>query len=50
MFVLKGLAPKDITMGDIFAATLPFIIIDIIVMGLIMVFPAIVLWLPGLMR
>ncbi len=50
LFVMKGVAPEDTKMGDIYRAALPFIICDLIAMALIMAFPAITLWLPGLMR
>ncbi|MFC1979400.1 TRAP transporter large permease subunit [Chloroflexota bacterium] len=49
LFVMKGVAPPDTTMGDIYLAALPFIYCDLIVMALIMAFPIIVLWLPALM-
>ncbi len=50
LFVMKGVAPPDTTMGDIYRAALPFLYCDAIAMALIMAFPAIALWLPGLMR
>ena len=50
LFVMKGVAPPDTTMGDIYRAGLPFIYCDLIAMALIITFPAIALWLPHLMR
>ena len=50
LFVMKGVAPPDTTMGDIYRAAIPFLICDLIIMALMMVFPQISLWLPGLMR
>ena len=50
LFVMKGVAPSDTTMGQIYRAAIPFIICDLIVMGLMMVVPQTVLWLPNLMR
>ncbi len=49
LYVMKGVAPPDTTMGDIIRAAVPFLICDVIAMGLIMMFPAITLGLPGLM-
>jgi TRAP-type C4-dicarboxylate transport system permease large subunit len=49
LFVMKAVAPPGTTMGDIFRSVLPFLGLDIIVMILIIIFPAIALWLPGLM-
>ena len=50
LFVMKGVAPPDTTMGDIYRAALPFLYCDVISMVLIMAFPVLALWLPGLMR
>ncbi len=50
LFVMKGVAPEGTTMGDIYRAALPFIVCDLIVMALIMAYPALTLWLPGLMN
>jgi len=49
LFVMKGVAPKDTTMGDIIRAALPFIYCDLISLALIIGFPAIALWLPSIM-
>ena len=49
LFVMKGIATPDTTMGDIYRAALPFIGLNLLVMGLMIAFPGIVLWLPGLM-
>ncbi len=50
LFVMKGVAPPDTTMGDIYKAAIPFLLCDLIAMALIIAFPQIVLWLPSLMR
>ncbi len=50
LFVMKGVAPRDTTMGDVYRAALPFLGCDLVAMSLIIGFPAIALWLPGLMR
>ncbi len=47
-FYLKSVAPKDVTLQEIFLAVLPFIGLQIIGLALVMAFPAIALWLPGL--
>jgi tripartite ATP-independent transporter DctM subunit len=47
-FYLKGVAPKEITLNDIFAALWPFILLQIAVLVLIVLFPDIALWLPSL--
>jgi TRAP-type mannitol/chloroaromatic compound transport system permease large subunit len=50
LFVMKGVAPPDTTMGDIYRAALPFLYCDLVVIALILLFPTLALWLPGLMR
>ena len=47
LFVMKGIAPKGTTMGDIYRAAIPFILIHLTLMGLMILFPAISLWLPS---
>ena len=48
LFVMKGVAPKDTTMGDIYRAVVPFLLCDTLVMILIFLIPSLALWLPGL--
>jgi TRAP-type mannitol/chloroaromatic compound transport system permease large subunit len=50
LFVMKGVAPPDTTMGEIYKAGVPFLLCDAFVMILVMIFPAIALYLPGLMK
>lgn len=49
LFVLKGVSSKDTTMGDIYRAAVPFIIIEAIVIFLVIIAPSIATWLPSLM-
>jgi TRAP-type mannitol/chloroaromatic compound transport system permease large subunit len=46
---MKGVAPPDTTMGDIIKAGVPFLLLDLTILILLMVFPTLALWLPGLM-
>ena len=50
LFVMKGIAPPDTTMGDCYRGALPFLGSDLIVLLSIVFFPTLALWLPGLMR
>ncbi|MEM5528615.1 TRAP transporter large permease subunit [Gammaproteobacteria bacterium AS21] len=47
LFYLKGIAPKGVTMGEIYRSVTPFIMLNLCVLILCMVFPEIVLWLPN---
>ena len=49
LFVMKGIASPSTTMGDIYRAALPFVGLNLVVMALMIAFPKIVTWLPGLM-
>ena len=48
LFVMKGVAPAGTKMMDIYKSALPFLGCDSLVMLLMIFFPPIVLWLPGL--
>jgi tripartite ATP-independent transporter DctM subunit len=50
LYVMKGVAPPSITMGQVYAAAAPFIVLEIIVLTLIVLFPEIATWLPSVMR
>jgi tripartite ATP-independent transporter DctM subunit len=50
LFVMKGIASPDTTMADIYRAALPFVGLNFVVMGLMIAFPPLVLWLPDMMR
>lgn len=50
IYVMKGVAPKTITLKQVYLAALPFIILEVIVLGLLVAFPPLATWLPGLMR
>jgi len=50
LFVMKGVAPPDTTMGDCYRGALPFLGCDLVVLILLLFFPAVALWLPQLMR
>jgi len=47
-FYLKGVAPKDVTLNEIFASLWPFIALQVLVLALVLFNPQITLWLPGL--
>lgn len=49
LFYLKGVAPKEVTLGDITKSIIPFIPLQLLVLILILCFPGIVLWLPDLL-
>src|SRR6185503_10436739 len=46
-FYLKGVAPKHVSINQIFSGVMPFILIVLVAMVLLYVFPGIGLWLPS---
>ncbi|UCH51193.1 MAG: TRAP transporter large permease subunit, partial [Chloroflexota bacterium] len=46
---IKGVVPPEITMGHIIRSIWPFLILQMIGLGLVAVFPQIALWLPSIM-
>jgi tripartite ATP-independent transporter DctM subunit len=50
IFYMKGVAPPDITIMDIYKGTIPFTIIKIFCLGLCIAFPWILTYLPGLIK
>jgi len=50
-YVLKGVAPPEITLDDIFRGFVPFFLVDLfVVIGLLTLFPQIATYLPSLMK
>jgi tripartite ATP-independent transporter DctM subunit len=48
LFVLKGVAPPDTTMREIYLACLPFLICDAIVLAIILAFPETITWFQSI--
>ncbi|WP_296697868.1 TRAP transporter large permease [Thiocapsa sp. UBA6158] len=48
LFYLRGVAPPGITTLHIYKGVAPFILIQLIVLGLLAIWPALATWLPGL--
>jgi len=48
LFYLRGVAPPEIPMIDIFSAAMPFLALQVVGLALCMIFPEIITWLPGL--
>ena len=49
LFLMRSVAPKDITMGDIYRSVWPFVAIQGVALVICIIFPDIVLWLPSLL-
>jgi tripartite ATP-independent transporter DctM subunit len=49
LFVMKGVAPPEITMADIWRAVTPYVVVDILCIVLVLMMPSLALFVPGLM-
>ena len=49
-FWLKSVAPKDVTLQEIFISVLPFIALQVLGLILVLLFPQIALWFPELLN
>ncbi|MDN5203522.1 TRAP transporter large permease subunit [Fulvivirgaceae bacterium BMA10] len=50
LFYLKGVAPPEVKTSHLYRGILPFVIIQLIFLGLVITFPEIVKWLPEIME
>lgn len=48
LFLMRAMAPPEVTLRDIYASVTPFVLIMLLTLGLVMKFPEIALWLPRL--
>ena len=48
LFYLRGVAPPGVTIGIIYRSSIPFVILQLICLGALVLFPDIVLWLARL--
>jgi tripartite ATP-independent transporter DctM subunit len=49
LYVMLGVAPKGTTLYQVASAAFPFLVCDAILILILVAFPALALWLPGLM-
>lgn len=50
LFVMKGVAPRSMGLGTIYRAATPFLLLELAVLGLIVIWPSVATWLPSLAR
>ncbi|MDB3955276.1 TRAP transporter large permease subunit [Alphaproteobacteria bacterium] len=49
LFYLRGVAPKSVLTTDIYKGAIPFVLIQILMLGILSVFPELATWLPSVM-
>lgn len=50
LFYLKASAPPSLKLSDVYRGIRPFVVIQLLVLVTLIAFPALTLWLPGLMQ
>jgi len=48
LFLMKAMAPDEVTLADIYRSIIPFVLVMIVGLAIVMLFPQIALWLPNL--
>jgi tripartite ATP-independent transporter DctM subunit len=48
LFLMRAMAPPEVTLGDIYRSIIPFVLVMTIGLAVVMAFPQIALWLPEL--
>ncbi|MBV7299441.1 TRAP transporter large permease [Enterovibrio paralichthyis] len=46
LFLMRAMAPPEVTLGDIYRSIVPFVLIMMLALAIVMIFPQVALWLP----
>ena len=46
LYVMKGIAPFEVTLGQVVKSAMPFILIELFVLALLIAWPELATWLP----
>ena len=49
LFYMKAIVPRDVSIGDIYKAIVPFVFLQALSLAIIIIFPEIALWLPKML-
>ncbi len=49
LFVMKGVAPPQVSMAEVYRAAMPFLLLELLVLGVLLIWPQAGLWLPNLL-
>lgn len=47
LFLMRAMAPPEVTLGDIYRSIVPFVAVMLVALGLVIAFPDIAMWLPN---
>jgi TRAP-type mannitol/chloroaromatic compound transport system permease large subunit len=48
LFFAKGAAPPEVTLADTYRGVAPLVVVQVLVVGLVLVYPELAVWLPKL--
>ena len=48
LFLMRAMAPPEITIRDIYRSIIPFVMVMAVALATVMTFPQVALWLPDL--
>jgi TRAP-type mannitol/chloroaromatic compound transport system permease large subunit len=48
LMTMRGVAPKEVSMGQIFISVIPFLVMSLILLAVVFWVPSIATWLPNL--
>ena len=48
LFLMRAMAPPEISLRDIYSSILPFVLVMVVALAVVMMFPKLALWLPNL--
>jgi TRAP-type mannitol/chloroaromatic compound transport system permease large subunit len=49
LFTMKSVAPRAITMTDVYAAVTPYVVLGLVMLAAVAAWPALATWLPLLL-
>jgi TRAP-type mannitol/chloroaromatic compound transport system permease large subunit len=49
LMTMRGVAPPQVSMAHIFSAVVPYIVLSLVLLVMIILFPAVATWLPALL-
>jgi TRAP-type mannitol/chloroaromatic compound transport system permease large subunit len=49
LFYLRGVAPPSLSTGDIYRGAVPFVALQLLLLGMVVAWPQLATWLPGVL-
>jgi tripartite ATP-independent transporter DctM subunit len=48
LFYLKGICPPEVNIGHLYKGVMPFVVLQLLILGVLIIWPNLVTWLPGI--